>query len=50
MGTPGREERGKGSQAGTPKCCPRAKLLGSEGKGRSEFLQGNFTAYTVRIF
>lgn len=44
------EKREEGSQTGTPKCCSRAKLLGSEGSGRSVFLQGNFTAYTVRIF
>ena len=44
------QKREEGSQAGIPKCCPRAKLLGSEGRGHSELLQGNFTAYTVRIF
>ena len=44
------QKREEGSQAGTPKCCPKAKLLGSEGRGRSEFQQGNFTGYSVRIF
>lgn len=44
------QKREEGSQAGTPKCCPKAKLLGSERRGHSEFQQGNFTGYTVRIF